>query len=139
MADISITAANVLMSSAGKKKTGIAAATTTAGQLVYLDTTTNQLTLADGDALASAVVAGVALHGALAGQPLSYCYYDPAFALGGTVAVGIPYFASLTAGGIAPEADLLTGDYTTYIGLGASTTTIKLVTGSDYQASAVKA
>jgi hypothetical protein len=49
MADISITAASVAASSAASKVTGVAGATITAGQVVYLDTTTNTYKLADAN------------------------------------------------------------------------------------------
>ena len=70
MADISITAASVLWSSGVRPITGKAGATITAGQTVYLDTTTNTYKLADGDTDLESVVAGVCLDGGVSGRDI---------------------------------------------------------------------
>jgi hypothetical protein len=127
MADISITAASVAASSAASKVTGVAGATITAGQVVYLDTTTNTYKLADSNlSAAAAKEAGIALDSATAGQPLTIVRSDPSFTLGGTVAAGAVVVLSATAGAIAPVADLATGMYTTVLGVGIGSNKIKL-------------
>lgn len=123
MADISITAGNVVPSATASTVHGTAGATITAGQTVYLDTTTNTYKLCDADVAASAVCAGIALHGASAGQPLTILT-DGQITIGATVVRGTAYYVSLNAGGICPVADISTGDYVSLVGIADSTTTI---------------
>lgn len=125
MTDLSPVAASVVWD--GKKETGRAGATVARGQLVYKDTTdNNDLKLADADVLASSIVEGVALNDAGDGQPLEYGYGEGTLTVGGTgVSVGATYALSTSAGGIAPESDLSTGDYMSFVGIGATTSTIK--------------
>jgi len=124
MADITITAANVKKSATSLTETGIAGATVTAGQTLYL-AASGKLLLADADSATAEVrvVKGIALHAALLDQPLQYTTGGK-MAIGATVAAGTPYFASPIAGGIAPLADLLTGAFGTFLGWGVSTTEI---------------
>lgn len=109
MADLTITAANVLHTS-GNKASGIAGATILAGQAVYLDSATNTLKLAQANgsaALADAV--GIALHGSLSGQPLEYALNGAVINIGATTAKTTTYLLSAAAaGGIAPTADVIT-------------------------------
>lgn len=125
MADLSITAASVVPSTAAVKVTRNVAAgvTITAGQLVYLDSNTLKLTDNDASA-AAAVVAGIAVNGGSAGQPVTYVTSDPKLAIGATVAVGAVYTSSGTAGGIAPIGDKATGDFITVVAVGVSTTQV---------------
>ena len=124
MADITITVANVKKSATSLVETGIAGATVTAGQTLYL-AASGKLLLADADNATAEVrvVKGIALHAALLDQPLQYTTGGK-MAIGATVAAGTPYFASPIAGGIAPLADLLTGAFGTFLGWGVSTTEI---------------
>jgi hypothetical protein len=117
MADVSQTPANVAMSGAGSKKEGTAGGTITAGMPVYVDANQN-LQAADADDETMAKAIGIALNGASNGQPVDYCYRDTNLNVGGTLAVGQTYAVSTTAGGIAPESDLLAGDFVTPIGVG---------------------
>lgn len=128
MSDISITAANVIPSSGARRilkviDTGV---TVTAGQAVYLDATSKKLKLADADALASANAAGIAELGGGAGQQIPVIYEDDALDLGATLVVGETYVVSTTAGGIAPLSDLLTGDFTTILGVATAADALKL-------------
>jgi hypothetical protein len=125
MADLTITAANVLAGSGAKKVAGTAGATITAGQVVYLDSADGEYKLADNDSATAAVrsVAGIALHAALDGQPLTILTGGP-ITIGATTAVGVVYCLSSTPGGICPSADIATGDYNTIIGIGTSVTAI---------------
>lgn len=119
MADITITAASIVASSSASKTIGTAGATLTAGQVVYLDTSTNTYKLADANlSAAAAKVGGITLDGASSGQPVSIVTSDPGLTLGGTVAAGAVVVLSATAGGIAPVADLATGMYATVLGIG---------------------
>ncbi len=125
MADLTITAANVVAGSGAKKPSGTAGATITAGQVVYLDSSDGKYKLADNDSATAAVrsPAGIALHGAANNQPLTILSQGP-ITIGATTAVGVVYCLSSTAGGICPVADIATGDYNTIIGIGTSVTVI---------------
>jgi hypothetical protein len=108
MADLTITAASVLYTS-GPKVTGVAGASTTAGQAVYLDSTTSTLKLAQSDGTAAEVDAvGIALHAAGTGQPLVYASSGAVINIGATTAKSTTYFVSTAAGGVAPQADVST-------------------------------
>ena len=127
MADLTITAASVLPGSNAKKKTGTAGASITAGQTVYLDSSDNKYKLFDADSATAAAreLAGIALNNAANGQPLTV-QYEGDITIGATVVAGVTYVGSDTAGGIMPTADVETGDYVTVIGIGISTTQIRM-------------
>jgi hypothetical protein len=115
-ADLSITAANVVPSSQAHYAYGTAGATVTAGQLVYFDTVNLNYKLASSNASSTtAVVAGIAVNNAGAGQPITLVTYDPALAIGATVAAGSVYVASANAGMIAPNSDAVTGWYVSVV------------------------
>lgn len=132
MADLSITAANVVAASDASLLQVTAGETITAGQPVYKDTAdNNEYKLCDHEAQASAVVAGVALNGASDGQPMRIITtgnLNP----GATVTVGEIYCASGSvgtgnaAGGICPEGDLASGDFVTVLGIGTTTSNIAI-------------
>lgn len=124
MADVAVTAASVAWT--GKQDVGIAGATVTRGQALYRDATTNKLLPADADIQAMAVFAGFALTDAANNQPVVYGYGEGDLTVGGTgVTVGTIYVVSVNAGGIAPQADLLAGDFVTYLGVGLTTSSIR--------------
>ncbi|MCU0466591.1 MAG: hypothetical protein MUF38_18745 [Anaerolineae bacterium] len=125
MTDLTITAANVIPGSDASFITGVAGATITAGQAVYRDATTGRFLLADADAEASAKLEGIAVNGASTGQNITI-QIGGEITIGGTVVVGQVYVASATAGGIAPYADLLSGDFVSIVGVGISATKIAL-------------
>ncbi|MGJ5032357.1 hypothetical protein ACQR1I_36350 [Bradyrhizobium sp. HKCCYLS2038] len=129
MADLTITAANVLASGQADKETGTAGATVTAGQPVYKEAATGLFKLLDVDsATAEArVYYGTALHGSLNGQPLTVAKSDPNFTPGASgMTVGARLYGSSTPGGIAPEADITTGKYVVQLGVVTSATTMNL-------------
>jgi hypothetical protein len=126
MADLSITAADVKKTDTTLIAEGIAGGTVTAGQPVYRDSTaSNKLKAADADALASAAAVGIALHGASADQPLKYAIGGN-LTLSSVMTVGAVYVVSTTAGGIAPVADLSSGDYVTLLGIATTATNLKI-------------
>lgn len=134
MADISITAANVLKSSSANVTVGTAGTTITAGQALYIDTAdSNKLKLADADGTSPVnAFAGISLHASLNGQPIAYVTSDPSFTFGGTVAAGDTIWLADTAGGITKTfSDLETGDKVVVLGVALTTTTMYLqpVTG----------
>lgn len=125
MADLTITAASVVAGAGAVIEHGFAGATVTAGQVVYLDSVTNTYRLADCDNASSAVrtVRGIALHAAASGQPLAV-QTSGAITIGATVAAGVVYCVSDVAGAIRPVADQGSGDYTSLVGVGLTTSII---------------
>lgn len=134
MVDLTITPANVLAGTNASKETGTAGQATTAGQLVYKDSTTQKWTLSDTN---SATVearqpTGIALNNAATNQPLTVLTKGD-ITIGATLTAGTDYYASDTAGGICPRADVGTGEKVTLVGLAKSTT----VLGVDFDYSGV--
>lgn len=125
MADLVITAASVKPSARATRKQGTAGATITQGQILYLDSTTKKLGLADsngtGDTL---VVEGIALNAASLDQPVSYATLDPDLVLGATLVPGTTYVLSGTPGGIATAADAVSGDEAVVLGNAKSATVL---------------
>jgi hypothetical protein len=135
MADIVITATQVLPGSesatpvGAQFEYGIAGVTVTAGQPVYLDSAAGTYKLADNnDTLAAvAVVRGIALHGAAAGQPLKIQTRGPVtLGAGSAMTAGLVYVLSATAGGIAPNADIASGNRVTILGVAESASVLRL-------------
>lgn len=126
MADISITAANVVPDSGYQYVSGVAGETLTAGQLCYLKSSDNKYWKADANLSAEgATVKGINLAGAAAGQPVRLMTAGT-LTIGGTVVAGGVYVASATAGGLAPVADLASGWYTTIVCVAISATKVRL-------------
>lgn len=125
MADLAITAANVIAGANVKTKQGTAGAAITAGQTVYRDPTDGKYKLADCDSATAAVrkTTGIALHAAANGQPLLVLTEGP-LTIGAALTAGVAYYLSGTPGGICPVADLGAGDYPTIIGIAKSTTVL---------------
>lgn len=133
MADLSITAANVLKGSNAVVEHGIAGETIVAGKVVYREAATGKYKLADNNGASAAVrePRGIALNGGGDGQPLAIARSGDV-ALGAVLTAGVAYYLSDTAGGIVPVADIDTaGMYFVLLGLAKSTT----VLGLDIQAS----
>jgi predicted transcriptional regulator len=124
VADLTVTAASVLADPAANLETGTAGETITAGQSVYKSASDGKLYKADANLSAGAATTyGVALHGSLAGQPLTIIRsgnLNP----GATVVVGTIYVQSAAAGGIAPVSDLASGWNVTQIGIGTTASNI---------------
>lgn len=125
-ADVTITATSVVPGSNAQYRYGVAGAAITAGQLVYLDVTTNTWKLSDANLSATASdVDGIAINSAASGAPVTIVTQDDDLTLGGTTAEGTIYILSATAGGIAPAADLTTGWYAVVVALGKSATKVR--------------
>jgi hypothetical protein len=126
--DISITAANVLAGAGAVTQSGTAGAAITAGQLVYLDATTNTIKLCHAStSLATATCVGVALNGASTSQPVTY-QTSGDITIGGTLVTGSFYITSANnAGGLAPVADLSSGWYPIIFGISKSTTVLTII------------
>ncbi|WP_297842915.1 hypothetical protein [uncultured Roseibium sp.] len=125
MADLTITAANVVKGVGAKTEAGTAGATITAGQAVYRDSADGKYKLSDADSATAAVrgVRGIALNGASDGQPLTILK-EGLLTIGATLTAGTMYYLSDEPGGICPVADLATGDYPTAIGIATSTSVL---------------
>lgn len=109
--DLSITAASVIAGPRAVKQQGVAGVAITAGQALYYDSTAASYKLADADASATtALIVGIAAHGAGIGQPITVIIEDDDLTVGATLSMVAPvYVLSATAGGIAPSADITTG------------------------------
>lgn len=131
MADVTITATSVAYGSNADIERGYLGATVTAGQVVYKDSADNLFKLADGNSgtAAARTAYGIALNGGASGQPVAV-QRSGDYTVGGTVTVGGVYVLSATAGGIAPVADLASGNYTNLIGIGITASTMRLFIGT---------
>lgn len=125
MADLVITAANVIADSAARIVSGSAGAAITAGQIVYLDPDTRTYKLADSNVAAARSPDGIALHSTGSGQPLAVAEAG-SITLGAVLTAGVAYYLSDTPGGICPVADVGTGEYATVLGVASSTSVLKL-------------
>lgn len=125
MADISLTAANVVADSAASRETGVAGETVAAGKVIYKSSTTHKYMLADSNSgTAEARQAhGIALNSASLDQPLNVLTSGD-ITIGGTLTAGVAYYLSDTAGGICPVADVGSGEYVCLLGLAKSTTVL---------------
>ena len=134
MADLSITAANVLASGSAITVRGVAGATIARGQAVYLDSADSKYKLADTNSATAAVrnVVGIALCDAANNQPIVICTEDADFTPGATLTAGERYYLSATAGGIMPSGDLASGDYPAFLFVATSATkaVFKIVKGT---------
>lgn len=128
MADLSITAASVAAGSGATiNRNNNAGASITAGQVVYLESSSSTWKLADCNSATAEVrvPVGIALNAAGSGQPLAVCTRGPV-TIGATLVSGVVYYLSGTAGGIRPVADNTTGDYPAVIGQASSTTVLNV-------------
>lgn len=124
-ADLVVTPASVLAGSNAVVEHGHAGETITAGQFVYRSSTTGEYMKADADGASAEIRTprGVALNGASDGQPLAIARSGNV-TIGATMTAGVAYYLSGTAGGIAPLADVGTGEYVVLLGLASSTTVL---------------
>lgn len=129
MAAISVTAANVLASSAAViRREYNFGATVTAGQVVYLNTS-NVWVLADSDAAVTGNgitdLMGIALNGGASGQPADVCVEDSDFTPGGTLTNGLAVYLFTTAGAIAHDVPAAPA-YPVVLGVAKSTSKMVL-------------
>jgi hypothetical protein len=121
MSNLSITSASVLAGADSPKQSGVAGVAIAAGDALYIDASdSGKLKLAVATSAAASVFAGIALHGAAAGQPITYLT-SSTITIGATLHVGTIYVVSATAGKICPVADLVAGNYVTIIGMPTTT------------------
>lgn len=127
MADLSITAGDVVPSSAASKNNYKAGAAISGGDIVYLDTSTNPNTikLADGNDPTKLPVLGIATNTAGIGQQVLVVSSDANLTIGThSLGLGIPMFLSATPGKVCPLADVSTGNQTTCVMVTNTTTTV---------------
>lgn len=137
MADVSVTATAVAYDETKNNDRKIAGETITAGQALYLNSTDGKVYKADADdaSITKAVVVGIAMNGAAAGQPVSY-------QMGGDVnfgsaifTVGLIYTLSTTPGGICPSVDITTsptGKSMVVLGVARSTSVLAMPSAGAY-------
>ena len=127
MADVSITAANVIAGSNAQQASGISGVAITAGQSLAYDSSTVSVKLSDVNSASAwqRTPIGIALNTAAAGQPIVY-QTGGDITIGGTLVAGTAYYASGTPGGVRPQADNITGDYPALLGIATSTTVLRI-------------
>ena len=131
MADLAVTAANVLASAAtstATRTTGVAGEAIAIGQTVYIDAAASSvIKLADANvSLSASTVRGIAITGAsAAGQPVTYATADTAFTHGLTgVTAGAVIYQSNTPGAMTLTYGDLTSaaSYVSVLGVATSAT-----------------
>jgi hypothetical protein len=127
MADLAITTSEVKAGPGATVRAATAGENLTPGEPVYMDRGANTLKKADADTIHEAEAIGICLSTTTSGDT-AYYILDGEVILGATAnpAVGTIYVVSTTAGGIAPESDLGTGDYVTILGVGTTSDGLKL-------------
>ena len=128
MVDLSVTATQVLPGTGAQLQFGIAGATITAGQVVYLDPTTTTYKLFDAnDTAANTRSPVIAMNGASSGQRLTVQVSGSlTIGAGAAPTLGLVYVASATPGGIAPSADIAANWRVAVLGVATSASAINL-------------
>lgn len=124
MADLVITTSQMVQSATTSDiEHGVAGEAITAGQTVYKKASDGKMYKADANASsATAECKGIATCDANAAGVAVSWQKSGTLTIGAAASItaGATYFVSATAGGICPEADLTTGHYVTYLGVGNS-------------------
>ena len=117
MADLAVVPASVIASADSQKVTLKASEAITAGDAVYIDSSTanGSVSLADKTSQGASVVAGIALDNAAVGQPVTIMTKG-SVNLGVTLTVGEVYVLSAT-GNISPVADLVSTNFVSVLGV----------------------
>lgn len=128
MADHTPVTASVALAASGVVQTYTAGAAIAAGDIVYYDSTNNNVKLAQCDGTAAEAAAiGVALNAAATGQPVQVALSGSEVTMGAAVysAAGVSCFLSTSAGKTMNTLPAIT-NYVTYIGWSLGTTSLKL-------------
>lgn len=121
MADLTITAVSVVPGADASIQYGIAGETITAGQSVYTKSADGRLWKAQCDGTTEeATCAGVSLNGGAAGQTIGYVS-GGTMTIGATTAKTTTYMVSAAAGGICPQADLVSTNKVSIVGYATDT------------------
>lgn len=124
MADLTITAANVVKVANAAFAYGTAGEAITQGQLICLLASDQKYYKADANDANKRDVRGIALSSCATNQAVTI-QTSGSINPGASLTAGNEYYASATAGGLCPRADLTTGD--SVIRVGYATTTSNLV------------
>ena len=124
MADISITAANVIPGSNAKFVDVTAGGTITAGIPCYY-ASDGDYEACDATATATNKPRGIAVNGASDGQPLRL-QTSGNIDLGATLAIGTTYVVSATTGKICPEADIASTEFVAILGIADAADNLKM-------------
>lgn len=131
MADLTIPAGVVTVRAGDPKLQKTMQVAGTRGQLVYEDQSNGgKFNLCDADVAASARMTGVLLVDVGAGGEGVAALPGAVITFAGAVTgatKGVVYYVSVTAGGIAPFADLASGDYVTLALLALSTSQFRVL------------
>ena len=126
MANLNPVEADVVAAADATIIQGTSGAAITQGQPVYLGSGGTYL-LADTDTSATtAAVAGISLNSTTSGQPIDIITAGTLTVGAATVVVGGVYVLSGDPGLLADVGDLASGDFTTILGIGLTSTTIKI-------------
>jgi hypothetical protein len=126
MADLSITAANVGVTSSSVVELVQVGESVSQGQPAYKKAIDGLYYKADSNAsLATAAALGVFITAAST-NGYALIVKSGSYLAGATLTVGETYVVSATAGGIAPLSDVTTGWYVTILGVASSTSTLAL-------------
>ena len=134
MADLTITASNLVAGTGATIATGVAGEAIAAGDAVYIDTADNndlKKCQHDGTALEANAV-GIALAAALDTATVSYIT-EGDLCFGTLLTIGTVYVVSAAFGLIAVAADPGVGDYLTVLGVatGTAVLSVKIVTSEN--------
>lgn len=127
MADITVTAANVVAGSNAVKESALAGETVAAGKALYISSTTKKFMLADSNSATAEArkATHIALNSASLNQPLVGLRGGDV-TIGATLVAGSAYYLSDTPGGICPVADVGAGEYVCMLGLAKSTSVLSV-------------
>lgn len=124
MTDIVVTATDVDKIS-GSQRTADAGIAITAGEAIYIDSNGLAQLCEKDQTSVIAAFEGIALNDAGVSQPVTY-QVAGVVDLGAIIAAGVIYVVGAGPGGIAPSADISTGNFVTIIGVGLNTTNIQI-------------
>lgn len=132
MADLVITTSQIVQSTTSSDiEFGVAGEAITAGQPVYKKASDGKMYKADANASADTAAAkGIATCDANAAGVAIAWQKSGTITIGAAASItaGATYWVSATAGGICPEADLTTGHYATFLGVGNASNAIVMPT-----------
>ena len=128
MADLSITAANIIAQTGAKTPTKNAAEAISQGESVY-ENSAGQWALADADAtLTIGTVIGIAIQTVTAASQPLQVITEGDLAMGAILAVNEVYVVSETAGGIELHSAHSSGDFLGLLGVAKTTSTLTMHT-----------
>lgn len=132
MADATVTNANVRWNSGTAKRTVIAGAQIDPGEYLYQDSADTEYKLGDADTDAESDILGMALSDGEDGREMLIAAAGANVDVGFTTIAGTVYVLSTNPGNVAPDTDLLAGDYVVvlFIGNGTSDVTLILAKGT---------